>query len=323
MCEMSQRSLRISLKCLLTNSENQNRNLVREQRKELGQIVLVTDTTCVASRKDIHATTDNRGACCDPQNGRQSIMTQAGGIPEDEQKVVLAMVFDSLTDAPSIKSRNCFFSAIDEPPITKLSLSELDIRPIVNNVKLRHDINFDRDLHFRPIVDGDRGLKKRETHEAYWSAVDVELYLYKIFYGNTKLDMLPGHIDVSKLKKSIQKRLPTMFETIKEIVISLVSERDQPAVQRDLDVPMLMQEIEKQLCDFVSIARALATLLKRHCAPMRDDMVDAMVHKMQQGDPSSISAGLCDLFGVLEAMKLVSFADTSSKFKVIDALGCR
>jgi hypothetical protein len=280
--------------------------LAREQRKELEQIVLVTDTTCVDSRKDIRATTDNSGACCDPQNETQSITTQPGEMPEDEQKVVLAMVFDSHVDAPSIENRNCFFSAIEEPPITQQSLSELDIRSIINNVKLRHDINFDRDLHFRPIVDGERGLKKREMQKAYWSAVEVELYLYKIFYGDTKLDMLPGHIDMSKLKKTIQKRLPLMFETIKEIIISLVSERDRPAVQRDLDVPMLMQEIERQLCDFVSIARTLATLLKRHCAPMRDDMVDAMVHKMQQGDPSSISAGLRDLFSVLEVMKLVS-----------------
>jgi len=70
---------------------------------------------------------------------------------------------------------------------------------------------------------------------------------------------------------------------------------------------MLMQEIEKDLCDFLSIAQALASLLKRHCAPMRDDMVDGMVHKMQQGDPCSISAGLRDLFDILEAMKLVSF----------------
>ncbi len=50
-----------------------------------------------------------------------------------------------------------------------------------------------------------------------------------------------------------------------------------------------MQEIEKELCDFVSIAQAIASLLKRHCAPMRDDMIDGMVHKMQQGDPSQLT----------------------------------
>jgi len=288
--------------------------LVREQPKESEQIVLATDTTCVAPQRDISATTDDHGACRDPQNETQSITTQAGEILEDEQKAVLDMVFDSLIDAPSIENRNCFFSATDEPPITKQSLSELNIQPIINNVKLRHDICYDKDLHFRPI-DGDRGLKKREIQKAYWSAVEVELYLYKVFYGNTKLDMLPEHVDVKKLRKTIQKRLPLMFQTIKEIVISLVPERDRAAVQRDLDVPMLMQEIEKQLCDFVSIAQALASLLKCHCAPMRDDMVDGMVHRMRQGDPSSISAGLRDLFGVLEAMKLVSLRIHSSDFK--------
>jgi hypothetical protein len=281
--------------------------LVCEQHKEPEQSVLATDTTRLDPWKDMVATTDDHDKSLDSQNETLSIMTQTREIPEDEQKVVLDMVFDSLSDPPSIESRNCFFSAINEPPITKQSLSELDIRHIISNVKLRLDLNFDREIHYRPILHGDRGLKKQQIQDAYWSAVEVELYLYKVFYGNTKFDMLPRHVDLSKLKKTIQKRLPLMFETIKEIVINLVTERHQAAVQRDLDVPMLMQEIEKDLCDFLSIAQALASLLKRHCAPMRDDMIDGMVHKMQQGDPCSISAGLRDLFDILEAMKLVSF----------------
>ena len=274
-CEISQRCLRICLEYSLANSETRNPNLVCEQRKESEQIVLATKR---ASRRDLGATTDDRDASRGLQNG-----SQAKEMAEDDQKLVL--LFDNLIDAPSIDSRNCFFSATEEPPITRQSLSELNTGPIISNLKLRHDINFDRDLHFRPILDGERYLKKQEIQKAYWSAVEVELYLYKVFYGNTKkLD-----VDVRKLRKTIQKRLPLMFRTIKEIIISLVPKRDQAIVQRDLDVPLLMQEIEKELCDFVSIAQAIASLLKRHCAPMRDDMIDGMVHKMQQGDPSQLT----------------------------------
>ena len=41
-------------------------------------------------------------------------------------------------------------STLLEPPVTKKTLSELDVNKIVHNPKLRHDINFDPDLHFRP-----------------------------------------------------------------------------------------------------------------------------------------------------------------------------
>lgn len=44
-------------------------------------------------------------------------------------------------------------------PVTKATLSELDINQIVLTLRLRHDINFDPDLHFRPKLDGERGEK--------------------------------------------------------------------------------------------------------------------------------------------------------------------
>lgn len=189
-----------------------------------------------------------------------------------------------------------FTSATEEPPITKKSLGELDISSIINNSKLRHDVNFDRELHFRPNMDGPKGRAKREAHNGYWFAVTAELDLY--------VWMLKRSASVEMIKLC-QKRLPTMFDTISEILRNLVPERDQPAVDQHLDKLMVMQEIEKGVCDFVNIAEWLAKLLKRHCAPMRDDMVDKMVEKIRRGSSKWISEGLGDLFGVLEAMKLV------------------
>ncbi|KAK4188836.1 hypothetical protein QBC35DRAFT_183692 [Podospora australis] len=45
-----------------------------------------------------------------------------------------------------------------EPPVTKTTLSELDVTKIMYIPKLRHDINFDPELHFRPNIDGKRKL---------------------------------------------------------------------------------------------------------------------------------------------------------------------
>ncbi|KAF2400608.1 hypothetical protein EJ06DRAFT_576691 [Trichodelitschia bisporula] len=50
----------------------------------------------------------------------------------------------------------------------------------------------------------------------------------------------------------------------------------------------------------------LAQLLKRHCAPMRDSMVDHMVDRLRAGIPPDVPKGLLELFGVLESMKLGS-----------------
>ncbi|RDI82333.1 hypothetical protein Vi05172_g7622 [Venturia inaequalis] len=188
-----------------------------------------------------------------------------------------------------------FTSATKEPPITKKSLGELDISAIINNSKLRHDVNFDRELHFRPNMDGPKGRTKREAYNGYWCAVTAELDLYGWMLQR------PASAEMIRL---CQKRIPTMFDTISEILKNLVPERDQPAVDQHLDKLMVMQEIEKGVCDFVNIAEWLAKLLKRHCAPMRDDMVDKMVEKIRRGTSEWISEGLGDLFGVLEAMKL-------------------
>lgn len=196
--------------------------------------------------------------------------------------------------------REAFYHAPRNAPITKQSLSELDIGSIINNSKLRHDVNFDRELHFRPNMDGERGLRKRNAQVRYWRAISVELHLvYHVLQSPLEDSLKPTPIG------ECSRRLRAMFETVKEILKNLVPERDQSDVEEHLDVDMVMQEISRGVCDFVSIARWMAQLLKRHCAPMRDELVDRMVEKIEKQTPDSIAAGLADLFTVLEAMKLV------------------
>ncbi|KAI9815055.1 MAG: hypothetical protein M1827_002898 [Pycnora praestabilis] len=200
------------------------------------------------------------------------------------------------------------------PPVTKQSLSELNIIRIINNIKLRHDINFDRELHFRPNLDGERGQRKKKEAEAYWEAlVDefaVHLFIARDLTGSSNLCLnSSSFVQVSPSKeKDEPKRIPLMFEAIRDILKTLVPERDHVVVDQRLDIVMLMQEIRHGLCDFVRLSQWLAQLLKAHCAPMRDEWVDIMVKHfefgVQHSERGSLVDGLKTLFGILEAMKL-------------------
>jgi hypothetical protein len=200
-----------------------------------------------------------------------------------------------------------FEGATTKPPITRQSLAELDIKPIANNAKLRQDINFDRELHFRPNNEGQRGKLKRVAHESYWCAITAEIELYIILgSGNPQImcQALPLGMTLEMMVKASQKRLPTMFKTIKEILEHLVPPRDVSRVQEGLDEKLIMQEVNMQMFDFTTKAEWLSELLKTHCAPMRDRMIDGMLDLIRKRDSRCIAQGLCELFAVLEAMKL-------------------
>lgn len=99
-----------------------------------------------------------------------------------------------------------------------------------------------------------------------------------------------------------------MFQTIRAILNTLVPEQERISVEERFDIPFLMQQIQRGCFDFKCLAMWLAQILKRHCAPMRDSMVDTMVDYISRGTDSDVEVlvdGLRRLFGILEAMKLV------------------
>lgn len=200
-----------------------------------------------------------------------------------------------------------FQEASPTPPVTKQSLSELDIQSVITNIKLRHDVNFDRDLSFRPNLDGAKGQEKTRVASNYWTALVAELMLYDKLYQGRPLQRL-GQTSWQAITHHAERRIPTMFHTIANVLKSLVPDRDHSRVDEHLDVPMLMQEIERGVCDLVRFAEWIAQLLKEHCAPMRDEWVDDMVKHTREGvtrnDPAMIVQGLRELLGILEAMKL-------------------
>ena len=221
----------------------------------------------------------------------------------------LADVIVMLAETNGKELARAFLEAADYPPVTKESRGELDIQNILYNPRLRHDINYDRDLSFRPNLEGSRGQHKRQAAQEYWNALVAELLLYaRYFQGTPPISTSPNAV------QHIQRRIPKMFATLSEVLKSLVPVRDHARVDEQLDIAKLMQEIERGVCNLVGLAESIACLLKEHCAPMRDTWVDEMVVETKasaiEANPEGLAKksvnGLSQLLGILEAMKLVS-----------------
>jgi hypothetical protein len=202
-----------------------------------------------------------------------------------------------------------FRNASTHPPITPDSLAELDMPRIINNPKLRHDVNFDRELHFRPNLDGARGKQKIKSAEDYWKALEAELYMLDLSQrARAQPDgTVSPHYWESVMRES-RKRLPSVFEVVRDILTTLVPDQDQPKITERLDVDLLIQQIDNGVCDLVDLANWLGKVLKNHCAPMRDGLVDkmrkAITKGAQQADQKLMVSGLRQLLSLLEAMKL-------------------
>ncbi|KAI9930884.1 hypothetical protein MW887_010535 [Aspergillus wentii] len=193
------------------------------------------------------------------------------------------------------------------PPVTKKTLSELDLPCIMSNINLRMDANFDRDLHFKPDLDGEKGKRKRREATDYWEAMAAEISVYA-FCASTEMGSAGDGGHQNGQRQAFEPRLPAMFETLQDVLKTLVPERDHPSVMQNLEVSLLMQQIRKGVLDMVGLANWLAALLKTHCAPMRDEWADRMVEQISTGSQSQnsleIVSGLQTLFAILEAMKL-------------------
>ena len=202
-----------------------------------------------------------------------------------------------------------FWHAPLDPPITLNSLAELDMPRIINNPKLRHDVNFDRELHFRPNLDGSKGKQKLESAELYWKALEGELVMCAFAQMKKRdADYKEKEAYWQALLTNSLLRLPNAFKAIRDILKTLVPDTDQQAIIDRLDVDLIMREICQGMCDLVDLAKWLNKVLKNHCAPMRDDMVDRMQREIIRGateqKPAKLVNGLKQLLNVLEAMKL-------------------
>ncbi|KAG0652105.1 sok1 [Hyphodiscus hymeniophilus] len=184
-----------------------------------------------------------------------------------------------------------------EPPVTKTTLSELDVNKIVHNPKLRHDINFDPDLHFRPNLDGEKGRKKKQKADDFWNTMRSQLQSYLLDREAFEREL-----------GDVEWCLPATLKAIRGILETLVPPKDRASVEEIFNVDLLMQQFRKGVADLIKLATWLSHLLKCHCAPMRDEWVDDMVTQLSNGDRNhdvgQLVDGILSLMAVLEAMKL-------------------
>lgn len=210
-------------------------------------------------------------------------------------------------DGPQIAE--CFSHAPNHPPVTAMSLAELDISRIINNPKLRQDVNFDRELHFRPNLEGSKGKEKLRQAEEYWKALEGEFYMYAYVQQElSKANTPESQAYWYTMRAETEKRLPSIFHAIREILITLVPDYDQDVVKNRLDAELLMQEIKNGVCDLVDLASWMGRILKHHCAPMRDHLVDRMEGEIKRGAYEGkcdvLVHGIRQLLAILEMMKL-------------------
>ncbi|KAK2780138.1 camp-mediated signaling protein sok1 [Colletotrichum kahawae] len=185
-----------------------------------------------------------------------------------------------------------------EPPVTKGTLSELDVCKIMHNPKLRHDINFDPELHFRPNLDGDKGKRKQHKADLFWNTLQDQLVDFvrepETFYA------AHGQTD--------DWCLPSLLKAVKDIIQTLVPQRDRVYLDEGLNVDLLMQQFYRGVADLEKLALWLSRVLKSHCAPMRDEWVDQMYSQLSNGNRTNnveeLVKGMKSLLSVLEAMKL-------------------
>ncbi|OAA67134.1 cyclic-AMP-mediated signaling protein [Niveomyces insectorum RCEF 264] len=185
-----------------------------------------------------------------------------------------------------------------EPPVTKATLSELDVGKMIHNPKLRHDINYDPELHFRPNLDGEKGRRKQEKAQQFWKTLRNEL----MQFVTDRDEFLKTH------GPNDDWCLPALLRAVRDIIQTLVPARDRELLDEGLNVPLLMQQFARGVVDLEKLASWLSSVLKLHCAPMRDDWVDEMYGELSRGnrdnDVDELVKGMSSLLSVLEAMKL-------------------
>lgn len=195
-----------------------------------------------------------------------------------------------------------------QPPVTKEGLSELELQWISTNVGLRIDINYDPNLEFtygRGVVSE---LKKQESRK-YWLSLEAELRI--MYQHNLSLSCA----DCAGMRSStppralcFKPRLPDMFLKLKELLTTLIPDREHDQIALYLDIPLLLQELSHGVLDIVRLAGWICQLLTSHCAPYRDrkaqDMADQIRDGIERGDIRALTGGVEKLFKLLEAMQL-------------------
>ena len=282
---------------------------------------------------------------------------------------------------PSNSRSRSKFTPTLHPPITRHTLRELDLFEILKNPQLRHDVVFDPNVQFRPNFDGERGRRKREAGERYWTAVVREIETGCTCTAFSHGQLLPctckakdrvrptvapgtqgsatsfsGAAGAILSQSRIPSRIPLLVQELRTICLSILpsnypadpvlsdadessgpsTEQTQKAndatvadqatssadkkasisaasdaawttthhqlIAQTLDPHLISQELQHGVLDVPALITFMGSILKLHCAPMRDEAIEKMVEVVCVD--RNIGKGLRLCFEILELMKL-------------------
>ncbi|KAK4963729.1 hypothetical protein LTR10_001360 [Elasticomyces elasticus] len=190
-------------------------------------------------------------------------------------------------------------------PITRLD--ELDIPSVSTHAKLRHNVSNYRRVHFGPNSGGSK--QKARSTELPWEVLEYELWMLE-FCLQQKQHCANASEEIfwNEVLCNTKYSLSSLFETIRIEFSAVVPECERKKVRAKIDAQLIMQELRNGVCDLIELSSWLAKELKKHCALMRDVLVDQMAVDIQRGalygDHSTLIDGLRQLLMVLDSMKI-------------------
>ena len=217
----------------------------------------------------------------------------------------------------------------EKPPISVNTLSELDLDNISTNLLLRHDLNFDLTICYRPSARGIQGERKDAEMAKYWNDVRTELAAW-LLEKDLSLDCFPSDCQcpthMQRDRGSGQMRLVRLrqiFRTLVDILKTLLHADECLGIDLWIDND-LRQELENDACDFLFLNGCMSALQRRHCSSDMHCLIDLMTTKIHDGvrhlNGETIIDSLKQMFGILEIMKLVRLFQDLSRFTVANAL---
>ncbi|KAI1325830.1 T-complex protein 11-domain-containing protein [Xylariaceae sp. FL0255] len=173
----------------------------------------------------------------------------------------------------------------DVQRITRETLSELDANNIIKNSKLRHDLNFDPQLHFRPNTDGKKGEKKKTQADRFWKILQCQLQAFLADRDR----FVGGHGNDNDWL------LPMFLKSAKDILYTLVPKQDYIALEEGFNVDLIMQQISIGSVYLEKLASWLSGLFK---------MCDQLMNGSRTDDMGKVVQGLRGFLEILEVMRL-------------------
>lgn len=195
---------------------------------------------------------------------------------QDNHAVNFGPLNQSEYDDSSLSLQHAFGHSIPIP--TKERLDELDINRILTRLQIRHNMIFSADISFKPNEDESHVAARTLEVAEFWEELEQDVHRED------------GYI-----------RIAALLNEIKEIMMTLVVGRGAEELARTMDISFLKLQLKRGTLDVGPIVTFLHGLLKDHCSPCRDVLVDSMRALFLAGN---LVQGLRCCFEVLELMKL-------------------